>query len=120
MKISVDPNTGDAKVSPLSKDDALRDQDLEDAKHIRTMMASKGWKALIKYEEVGKQSILDAGMMGIRNEETRKLSDMKFAILKGWTENSNLAERIVARADAYIEDKKEKENENDGSDTDEL
>jgi hypothetical protein len=118
MKIEIDPKTFETKFGRMPKDGELRQEDLEEARQIKKMMMSKGWKILCKYEEFGQQSILDVGMNGIKAEETRGLSDLKWGILKGWTENSKLAERIVARAEEYMNN--EGETQDDGQSEDEL
>lgn len=117
MNIEIHAKSGDITVDEISSKEALREKELSDARAIRRMMNTEGWKIFKTYEEVGLQSILDAGMAGIRSETTEKLSARKWAILKGYVEHSKLAERIVARADAYLEDKPEEENNNDGSDS---
>lgn len=100
MEIVFDEKTGVPRVS-IDKNEKLSMQDLDDARFIKTMLNSRGWKALKKYQEVGRESIIDAGKLGIKSRDTSELSRLKWAILKGWDENSKLAERIVARAEEY-------------------
>lgn len=112
MEIIFDEKTGVPKIS-IDKNEKLSLQDLDDARFIKSMLNSRGWKALKKYMEVGRESIIDAGKLGIKSKETADLSKIKWSVLKGWDENSKLAERIVARAEEYQPQEEPKHDEQD-------
>lgn len=100
MKISIDPK------SNLPRFD-LEDKDLRDAEQIRQMMESKGWKTLESYVISAREQIIEVGKSSISTRAKRDLSDLKWAILKGWDECSILAQRVVARAQEFKDKQKE-------------
>lgn len=111
MNIDIDPKTD----IPRFK---LSDEDLNDARAIDAMMKTRGWKVLAKYMEVAKESILDAGKAGIKTRGKRDLSDLKWAVLKGWDECRNFPGRIVARAEELL--KKEPQEEHNANPDDQF
>ena len=106
MKANINPKTG----LPAF---ILEEKDLHDAREIELMMKSKGWQILEDYWTFGRETIMDAGMDGIRTKSKRELSDMKWAILKGFTECMKIPERIVQRADQFKKDDEVKEEDDD-------
>ena len=99
----------------------LDEKDVEDAKEIKKMVNSKGWKILLNYMDVARESVIDAGKLGISSRAKRDLSDLKFAVLKGFDECRYLPDKIVKRAEIYWENRKVEEGQkNDGEQSDEY
>lgn len=94
----------------------LNEQDIEDARAIKKMLDSKGWKVLSKYMAVGRESIIDAIKDCVRY---RDITPERAAVLKGWDECSGMADKIVRRHDEFIKARQEEEN-NDGSEPDAI
>ena len=102
----------------------LEDKDVADAYAVRFIMENhncpkcgetlpNGWDVLKRYWEAARDSILIVGMDGIRTRAKRDLSDLKWAILKGYVECCAIPERILRRADEFVEkQKKAAEQEN--------
>lgn len=124
MKINYNPKTGLPEIQ-------FDNQDLEDAYAVKHLINNnpcpnckaelpKSWEVLKKYWEIGKDSILISGTDGIKNRAKRELSDIKWAILKGYIEFCAIPERLIARADEFIENERKEmikivkgENDND-------
>lgn len=102
----------------------LEETDLADAYAVRFVIENhncpkcgeplpNGWGVLRRYWEAARDSILVAGMDGIRTRAKRDLSDLKWAILKGFVECCAIPERILRRADEFVaQQKKAAEQEN--------
>lgn len=101
MKISIDPKTNLPRFN-------LEEKDLNDAREIQVMMGSKGWKILHDYVISAREQILEVGKSGISSRAKRDLSDLKWAVLKGWDECSILADRVVARAQEFKDQERDK------------
>lgn len=109
MEIDFDSKTGLPRFR-LSKDD------LDDARSIRTMMQSRGWKVLTKYLQVARESIIDAGKNGTNTRAKKELSSDKWSILKGFDEALALPQRVVDRADQFIRADTPEEKQDDPND----
>jgi len=103
MKVTIHPKTG----LPYFELDA---KDKNDARAVKDMMETRGWKVMVKYMEVARESIIDAGKDGIRTRGKVELSSEKWAILKGWDECRVLGERITLRAAELKQKKEDAEN----------
>ena len=108
MNIVFDSKTNEVKLR-------LNIKDIDDAREIKEMMDTKGWKILGDYLEVAREGLIDSGKDCI-NSEKRNLSDIKFAIIKGFDTFQSLPQIIVNRAEKFIEDQKEREEEINVSD----
>ena len=104
MNITIDPKTQEVKLN-------LEKKDVQDAFEIQKMTETKGWKIFKDYLEVAREGIIDSGKDGISTRAKRDLSDIKFAVLKGFDSFALLPERIVERANKFIKDQNEKEEE---------
>ena len=92
----------------------LENKDLNDARDIQEMMKTKGWKVLENYLAVARESLIDSGKDGISARSKRDLSDIKFAVLKGFDEAFSIPQRVVLRAEQFIEESKKVKEEPNG------
>jgi hypothetical protein len=104
MKITFDNKTSLPKF-------VLEKKDLKDANAISEMMKTEGWKILKDYLTVARESLIDAGKDGISTRAKRDLSDIKFACIKGFDEAFLIPDRIVLRAEQFIEESKKNKEE---------
>lgn len=93
----------------------LDESDLQDANAISAMMETPGWKRLMDYYDVARESLIDIGKDSVRTVDGKDLAAQKWAILKGFDEFRAVPHRIVQRAEEYRE-RKIKEQEEDGND----
>ena len=111
MKINYNTRTGFPEYD-------FDDQDMEDAYAVKHLIMNspcpncrhplpKSWEVLKKYWEFGKDSILISGTDGIKTRAKRDLSDIKWAILKGYIEFCAIPERLIKRADEFMENKRQ-------------
>lgn len=98
MNLSYNP-----KKFRVDLDAQVTDQDKAEYNDLFAMLNSKGWQVLKKYQELIVEKILDDGMEGLNSETTRKLSDLKLAVLKGFKECSMLPEKIEDRMRKFLE-----------------
>ena len=112
MKIKFDENKLIPRLT-LNRSGQLSDEDLDDARHIKRMLESKGWKIFMKYYAYGRESILDSGKTSIKEENSANLSALKWAVLKGWDEMVAMPDRIVKRAEEHIEAKEEEKSDDE-------
>lgn len=95
----------------------VEEDDFSDVEKIRFVVENKncphcggklpnGWEVLQKYWQMAKDSLMIIGMDGIRTRAKRELSDLKWAILKGFVECCAVPERIIKQHDEIIENKK--------------
>ena len=100
----------------------LDENDLADANAIRFLMNRNNcpncnevlpdsWKVLQKYWQAGRDAILVSGMDGISNKDKNELSGIKWAILRGFVECGAIPERILVRADEYLNTKNTEQGE---------
>lgn len=109
MKIKQNPRLG-----IVIPDLELEDEDLSDVEKIRFVVENKpcphcgtklpnGWEALNKYWQFAKDSLVVIGMDGLRTRAKRELSDLKWAILKGFVECCAVPERLLKQHDEMLE-----------------
>lgn len=89
----------------------LEQKDLNDARAIEDMMKTKGWKILMDYWELGRESVIEAGKDGIRLKSKKDLSPEKWALLKGFDECCAIPQRIVGRAKEELKREEEERKE---------
>lgn len=126
MKIKLNTRTG------IPDFKTLDDADIEDALAIEFWMHGKvcpkchcalpqSYKVLKKYWDAGKDAITFAGMEGIKTRAKRDLSDVKWAMLRGFIEALAIPERLVDRVNQFfkeqLEEKKQimEDNYNEGT-----
>lgn len=95
----------------------IEEQDLSDVAKIKFIVENQncphcglklpdGWNVLQKYWQMAKDSLMIIGMDGIRTRAKRELSDLKWAILKGFVECCAVPERILRQHETMIENQK--------------
>lgn len=107
MKISIDPKTSLPRFR-------LERKDLEDARKIQEMMETEGWKILKDYLEVARESLIESGKDDIYSRAKRDLADIRFAVIKGFDEAFSIPQRIVLRAEKFIEEERKAQKEEEG------
>lgn len=93
----------------------LDEKDISDAHHISRMMESKGWAIFTRYLAFARESFIDSGKKGIKSRAGRDLSPIKWGILTGFDEFIAIPQRIVTRAEEFVEGHKNKQEESNGT-----
>lgn len=99
MKTGFDKKTGLPTIG-----NELSEDDIKDARDIARLMRTSGWRALIKYMDVGRESIIDNIKDCSASVEKRDLCGQRGAILRGWDECRTLPQRIVSRAEEFLKE----------------
>lgn len=118
QEIKFNPSTGAPEISGSD----LSIQDIDEARAVRKLMKSPGWKVLSKYFEIGRESVIDAIKDCVSSVEKRDLASQRGAVLKGWDACFTLPNRIVKRLADYeqVIAQKQKEEDTDERDEDEI
>lgn len=110
MKFQVDPKT-------RTPEFVLEEKDLVDARDIKVMMETEGWKRLEDYWALGRETIIEHGKAGVSDNVKKEQSAEQWAILRGYDNSKMLPVKVVERAEEYKkkQDDKEKEERDHGN-----
>lgn len=104
-KVRFDPKTGLPKIE-------LDESDIADAYHIKQMMETRGWQALMRYYAFARESMIDAIKDSTRTRAKIVTCPERASTLRGFDEFLAIPNRIVERVDEFIDEEKEKEVSN--------
>lgn len=104
MKAQVNSKTGLPEWS-------LDEKDFEDARLIKEIMAMPGWKRLKEYQVVCREAIIEALKKRPATDVEVRKTALLGQMLNGWDDCAILADKIVVRADDYLEKQRNEQKE---------
>jgi len=85
----------------------LEDKDIKDAQAISNMMKCEGWKRLMEYYAVSRETVIDRLKQLPRTDVEVRRTALIGAVLHGLDEAIAIPSRVVSRAQEYIEQREE-------------
>jgi len=82
----------------------IEDKDVEMVSKMRESFSTEGYKFLLQVMGVAREKIIDKITNEVSSVTGRKNSDIRAAVLKGFTECASLPAQIVQAYDDYMEE----------------